>query len=190
MKVITKHTEVFTFQELSEKAKAKALADYYDINTDFNWYECNIEYWQEKLGAIGFENAEIFFSGFSSQGDGACFDSDINLDKLARHLNCNLQRLAPFMEYLSGHISTINNHYSHEHTRRFSLDDCLPDNYPCMENYLNDFADSIEALRLELCKALYKELEKEYYFLCSDEQIIESFEANEFVFTKDGKLYN
>ena len=36
---------------------------------------------------LGFENAEIYYTGFWSQGDGLCFDADINLQKLVQTIN-------------------------------------------------------------------------------------------------------
>lgn len=66
---------VYNFDELSDEAKQNAIAKYRRTNVDHEWYEHTIEFWKTLLGSIGIEYAEIGFSGFSSQGDGACIRS-------------------------------------------------------------------------------------------------------------------
>ena len=67
---------VYKFDELSDEAKEKVLEKHRDINVDdSHWYEFTMEMWKEKLKEAGFDDAEIHFSGFWSQGDGACFDA-------------------------------------------------------------------------------------------------------------------
>lgn len=61
------------FSELSAKGKAKAIDAHRDINTDHDWFDFMIEDYENKLKKLGFHNIKIYFSGFSSQGDGACF---------------------------------------------------------------------------------------------------------------------
>jgi hypothetical protein len=62
-----------TYDELTEDQKLKVLEKYYDINTDYEWYEHLTEYYQEKLQKLGFYKISFEFSGFYSQGDGASF---------------------------------------------------------------------------------------------------------------------
>ena len=47
---------------------------------DEDWHEELIEEWVEKLAGLGFADADIRFSGFSSQGDGANFKADVERD--------------------------------------------------------------------------------------------------------------
>lgn len=54
---------------------------------DHDWAEYSREMWVEVLESVGFDNAEVFFSGFWSQGDGACFTADINLETLIKFLS-------------------------------------------------------------------------------------------------------
>ena len=53
---------------------------------DDHWYECVIEDWKAKLKRKGFHEAEIVFSGFGSQGDGASFTATIGSSKLITRL--------------------------------------------------------------------------------------------------------
>jgi hypothetical protein len=113
---------LFRINELSAEAKEKALEKHRDWNVQDEWYDFVVDAWKEKLDAIGFEHAEIHFSGFSSQGDGACFDAHCNMDKLLK--SYYPKELVDFIvEYfdLSAKINTVNHHYSHENTRDFNL---------------------------------------------------------------------
>lgn len=67
---------VYKFNELSENAKKTAIKKNRNWHvSDFYWYEHTLEEWKQLLNSIGIENAEIEFSGFGSQGDGACIRS-------------------------------------------------------------------------------------------------------------------
>jgi len=78
---------IYKFSELLPKAQEKVLEKFWDINIDGDWwYECVVEDFKDKLDAIGFEDAEIHFSGFCCQGDGASFDARVNLEKIIKHL--------------------------------------------------------------------------------------------------------
>ena len=48
-----------------------------------DWYENLLDEWQEKLALKGFDDVKILFTGFSSQGDGACFTATVKKDFLA-----------------------------------------------------------------------------------------------------------
>ena len=51
------------------------------------------------------------------------------------------------------------------------------------------YCEKIEDKRLELCKYFYNTLEKDYYYLQSDECIKETIIANEYEFLKDGTKF-
>jgi hypothetical protein len=71
----TIQTTVYRFSELSEEAKEKSIETNRDINCgDSFWSECVIEDAKEQAKTIGIDIDHIYYSGFSSQGDGACFD--------------------------------------------------------------------------------------------------------------------
>ena len=61
------------FNELTDKQKAKVLDNLRDLNTNYSWYECTIEEFESKLKKLGFYDIKTEFTGFWSQGDGACF---------------------------------------------------------------------------------------------------------------------
>lgn len=116
----TETVNLYTFNELSKDTQKKVLEKHRHFNVDFNdWYDFVYEDWKEKLAEAGFEEVEIFFSGFWSQGDGACFDcTQFDVGKLATKLEYNpLEIKVLETMVLSLSIDTINHHYSHWNTR-------------------------------------------------------------------------
>ena len=86
---------VYTFAELKAKqAKGKATAEAVERaaqwlregQTDHDWYDYTYEMWKSALAQVGFDNADISFSGFWSQGDGASFTASVDLDVLINFL--------------------------------------------------------------------------------------------------------
>lgn len=45
-----------------------------------DWHDCLLEDIKEELETLGFTDAEISYSGFWSQGDGASFTADVNVE--------------------------------------------------------------------------------------------------------------
>ncbi len=82
-------TTVYTLHELSSTAQEKARDWYRQHHADSNWYENVYEDFREVCGIFGIDLRQrvfrlsngrfmeepcIWFSGFCSQGDGACFE--------------------------------------------------------------------------------------------------------------------
>src|SRR5947209_17753759 len=73
---------LYTFEELAPAAQKKVVERERFINVDDAfWYEPIIEDWTEELEHRGFEQTKILFSGFGSQGDGACFTATVNIEQ-------------------------------------------------------------------------------------------------------------
>ena len=65
------------FSELTEKQKDKVIDRNFNINIDDSyWYEHLKEEFETKLKKLGFYKIQVSFSGFSNQGDGACFSAN------------------------------------------------------------------------------------------------------------------
>jgi hypothetical protein len=192
--------DVFKFEELDPKVQAKVLDDNRDWNVDHEWYEFTIEDFTEKLESLGFRCPKISFSGFCSQGDGASFEvKSCDVAKLIEALKDRSNNYAKYKKYLTkvndyGHIAlstlTVNHHYSHENTKRMDLDTSLASRFKRLNALLDTFVEEVESLRYDLCREIYKSLEKEYDYLTSDEAIKESIEANEVEFLATGKRFS
>lgn len=82
---------VYSFKEMLELEKEKKVTtkavervrnQLKEISTDGEWWDNTKDDMKTALDQVGFENADISFSGFGSQGDGASFTADINVAKL------------------------------------------------------------------------------------------------------------
>jgi hypothetical protein len=98
MKTITK--EVYTFEEMLSREKdgkvsSRVVESVRDLLrervTEHKWYDYIYDIWVAALDQIGFENAEINFSGFGSQGDGASFTATLDLKKLLAFFNADIK---------------------------------------------------------------------------------------------------
>lgn len=110
----TEQTE-FTYEDLSPKAKEKALA-WFASSLDYEWWEYTYDTAKGDATERGFEIEDIRFSGFWSQGDGASWTG--------------LVRLAPFLEY---HLKEDHP----DHHRYFVLQALLAENNDWVERRVN-----------------------------------------------------
>src|SRR5438132_14187584 len=98
----TMHTvsvNLYAFDELAPEVQKKVVERESSINVDDTfWYKPIIEDWTEALEHRGFEQVKILFSGFGSQGDGACFEARINMAAYlaAYHLQAMYPLLATY----------------------------------------------------------------------------------------------
>jgi len=197
----TIRTKVFKFNELkSEDAKQKAIESFYDINVDFtDWHEYIIDEFKEN--ETSFDITKVYFSGFWSQGDGAMFEYNGISQNLVNSIIDGL-KLPNWKKNVLKHCSYVNasgkhrGHYYHENCCSHSINIERDNNayeYENIDALIDFYTDEIESKIIEqyqkLCQNLYRKLEKEYEYLTSKEQIIESINANEYEFTHDGRRF-
>lgn len=167
----TIRTKVYKFKELSEDAKEKAIDKLYDINVNYDWWE-------------------------STYDDAENIGLKINSFDLGRGSYCNGE------SQLSAHEVAANIIRDHGET-------C--ETYKTAQNFLDsvnavpategeeygegrEYEEKMMELEDEFLKSLCEDyriiLQQEYEYLMSKEAIIETIEANEYDFTKDGKLFH
>jgi hypothetical protein len=213
MKTITKNYEVYTFAELTPEVQAKVIEreQQNEYLMDYPWYEYIVEDFVEtKLTPIGFDTTteQVFFSGFWSQGDGACFDGKLNVLTYLEHFKLQDKYPLTYQAALEGYVwATIHqngygNHYSHEKTRYIEIEneaeDALRlDVFYDDENKVIKLNDELIALqadleeeRYDLSRQLYRDLEKEYEHLTSDETIREQLLDNDTEYLASGSVFN
>jgi hypothetical protein len=200
---------VYTFDELNDEAKEKAINSFRDDPIDFE-FEADyvMDNWKERLQEIGFENAEIHYSGFYHQGDGASFVSDIDPEKVINamimcdRLSISTATLYNKMLYMNElhiielycHVRRIDNRYSHELTvgidsdSEFYLNEC-PEAYDYFDNKFDQLRGDIEEYMRELCQEIFFDLRRSYEYIQSDEYISETICINEYEFYEDGTMY-
>ncbi len=204
---------IYSFNELSTKAKAKAIHDYKELSQDDFYFESEyvIDTWKEKLENIGFTSPDIDYSLSYSQGDGASFVSDIDIEQVIDSLIiCN--RLTKEKSILYNKLITLHNkgiidleyQIQRTNTRYFHeksvmvIDDCTF--YPFgkidsskAENYFTEvfytLRNEISNYILELSTKIYFDLREAYDYIISDDYIKYELNEREVEFYSDGAVY-
>lgn len=206
-------TKVYQYDELSDKAKEKAREWYasLEFSDPYSWeyvYEdavrvarligISIDHQPVRLMGGGTRyKPSIYFSGFSSQGDGASFigsysyapgglkhvkayaPQDLELHRIAKGLQ-DIQR--KFFYKLAAKITTRGS-YCHSACMHVSVEH-LDDPY----RDVGEAEDEVQTLLRDFADWIYARLEEEYKYLISDEQVEESIRANEYEFDEDGDM--
>lgn len=207
---------LYKYSELTADAQSRAR-DWYREATSrdgADTLEHIVEDFEETARVLGFHTCGsnpnrrpvgngIYWSGFSSQGDGACFEgswyaSDVRPSKVAELIadrpiaykdadgashpcpgNVELigiaRRLMAWTEAHPGSSASLTHcgHYYHEMAVDIDVD-CGDD-------------DTFREIARDLMRYLYRSLEREYEYVNSDAAVAESIECNEYEFTEDGE---
>ena len=174
------------FSKLTEEQQK----DFFDHNLDKfdvhdDWHECVIDDVKAALECIGFDDVEISFRGFWSQGDGANFTGSYSYAKGALKAVVNkvpwlttihdlakaLQALEAKSFYKIGFKITHCGRYSHENSNTFEFWDDR-NNHGWVSVSFDEFP-WIEACR-SCMQDIYRLLEKEYDYLTSWEYVKEN----------------
>jgi hypothetical protein len=207
-------TTVYRFGELSAAAKDNARAWYREGAFNYDWWDAVYEDFARICAILGVDLKTraarlfgggvrqepcIWFSGFWSQGDGACFESwysyrkgacrqirdyapqDVELHAIADTLQA-IQRRNFFQ--LRADVRHRDRYY-HEYCMAISVERDSP-TYQDMTADAEDVV--IEALR-NLARWLYRQLEREHDYLNSDEVVDASIAANDYTFTEVGRRF-
>lgn len=193
---------VYGYEELSESAKHTALDAHRYCEVEFReWWDAVYED-ATHIGAIlGIEIDEIWFSGFSCQGDGACFEGryryragwkraldsfvggpDLQiLTEIGRQLR---DAQHPHFYQLEATVKH-RGRYCHEFTTEI---DVFPPDLPVgamWESRHGSHEEIPEALR-RFMRWIYRSLEREHDWLTSDEAVAEAITARGYEFDEDG----
>lgn len=189
MRVIEK--TVFTYSELSEDAQEKAREWWRSCDVGDNFWSEHVIDDAKTIGALmGFDITGVYWSGFWSQGDGACFEGSIGYAKgclrtVMAHAptDTELHAIAKAWQKLQARyfyrITGSVRHrgrYSHEQSTEFSFDD-IP------ESAEDDAAD----IARDYMRWIYSRLENEYEYQNSDDVVAENITVNGYEFDENGK---
>lgn len=207
-------TTVYRLDELSAAAMVEARRWYRDGGFDYDWYDAVYEDFEQISAILGVDLGTrpvrvygggtrqktcIWFSGFASQGDGACFEGHYRHTKRAMSAirayapqDGELHRIADTLQaiqrrnfYQLRAAIVHRGHYFHEN----SMDISVERDSPTWQPMAVDAEEAvIEALR-DLARWLYRQLEREYDYLTSDAAVDEAIIANEYSFTEAGKRF-
>jgi hypothetical protein len=207
-------TKVFRLDELSEQARDMARAWYREASACDDWHECVFEDFEAICAMLGVrlktrsvrlfgggtrQKPCIWFSGFSSQGDGAAFEGAYHFaagaaKAIRAHApeDSELHRIADALQAIQRRNfyqlrADINQRgrACHEYSMAITVERDSPTN-PQMTAVAEDVV--AELLR-DLARWLYRQLEREYAFQTSDEVTDEAILANEYTFTEEGRRF-
>jgi hypothetical protein len=200
---------VYSFDELSPSAKDRALSWYRElVDTDdisdsvYSDAEeiaqlLGIEFKQRAVKLMSGETRYepcIWWSGFGSQGDGACFEGSYayNLGSVAAikayaPQDAELHRIASELAaiqrrnfYRSTATIRHRGHYYHEYCTAIEVESV---------HTLEDEKAIAETLR-SFMRWIYRQLEAENDYQTSEENVAEMITANEYRFYEDGRYCN
>ena len=192
--------EVYTFDELSAKAKEHALEN--ERTSDCLHIHYDYDYYKELLNEYGFLGPTIYWTGFWSQGDGACFEikgfdvltyltktkQKTKYKKIINQLNKeNLELVGTIHRNQFGH------HYEHANSRYFELETLDYEDVIfrlSLQELIDDLEKNIERQRYDLSNQIYRSLEKDYEAQTSDEYLSEHLTVNQVEYRNDGRLHH
>ena len=193
------------FEALSEGDKRIILDHHRDWNVDgIDWWASVYDSFKERMAAIGIRVEQMYFSGFWSQGDGACFEGWVDDWSLfLKSLGITNDVLVEFACNHWAFSVKHSGHYYHEYCTVFDADMPNPDGEdddwfierysPYMVDDFRsvawlavlkefDFPSMEETFRdafKDHMRDLYRRLENEYEYLTSDEAVLETLHAND-----------
>lgn len=204
-------TIVYRLDELDDAAKDKARAWYREGGFDHDWYDAVYADFEAICCLIGVtlrttsvrlmsggsqQRPCIYFRGFWSQGDGACFEGsyayarnapteirayapkDTDLHKIADALQAVQRRNFYQLRAVTRHRG----HYYHE----YCMDVAVERASLTSQDMTDDAEDIvIEAMR-DLARWLYRQLERDYEYQTSDVSVDQTIIANAYTFTGTG----
>lgn len=206
-----KSKTVFYFNELSDAAKERAR-DWYrgleseDFDTEFVIEDAErmgeilgITFDRKAIKLMGGGTATrptVYWSGFSSQGDGACFEGRY---RYAKGANVAIRKEAPedkVLHRIADDLLAIQRkafyrlHARCDHRGHYYHSGCMQvDAWDCDNEYATSVDnDGIEQALREFADWIYRQLESEYYWRMENEQVDDSILANQYEFTEDGRL--
>lgn len=197
--------DIERFHALPERSKEAILGTHRDYYVRDDWYTNVYDDFREDMKKVGIDVEHIYFSGFWSQGDGACFEGRVgDWTLFLAHMDIKSAALTKLAnEHFTVHVYH-QGHYYHENSTRFLVGLPLPESVDDQE-FLTTFGDRvpendlIEAVWLvelgkfdrdELeerfteqfkshMKDLYRKLEAEHDHLTSDETVLEALDSND-----------
>lgn len=187
---------------LSKERRSKLLEEYRNVNVEHDWWDGLFEDFVEQLAEIGItidthevklmngktrQDSNIYFSGFWSQGDGACFEGRVSdwpkfLAALGKE---DLVFWAYGYNWTASSVNSSGNnmsvsseldvpenpHDEEEDPLRFHVWNVIY--LPPTEADLAALETEIESKFEELASELYNDLETEHDYQTDDEQVVD-----------------
>jgi len=182
MKIVK--TKVYSFDELSEEAKEKAIQDHYDINTDYEWYITGMIEEKAKEYGLVVNESEMCFD--LDRGSYVYFDTHdhsrknkvaiaiADLQKFLKKAGFDLRRTKHIES-----VGIVTQHFGGSSAKNFV--ECYETTTE-EENKLQECLDNFLEETLE-------ELKSDYEGLTDNESIAETLKINDYQFLPNGKMF-
>ena len=205
-------TNVFQYDELDDRAKERAREWYsrrvFEDSCDWEFvYEdaaevadiLGIDLRQRRVQLMGGGHRyepSIYFSGFWSQGDGACFEGTY---RYAKGATKKIREYAPQdkeLHRIADELQAVQRkHFYHliasmNHTGHYCHSGCMSVEVEHNEDRYRDISDAeddIRQLMRDFADWIYECLSDEYDYQTSDSAVEETIRANEYEFDEDGE---
>ena len=184
------------FEQEYEKWREHAL--------DGAWWDSVYEIAKADAEPLGFRIDAIWFTGFGSQGDGACWEGSVDIVKFLAYQQAIDPRwhvVAALVEgrWMYSRVGVLRSgSYYHENTMHASYefnldveDEAVVMSGPYMgavvgtlyeaiggDSTINELVDWVQEEARDYARGIYKHLEAEHEYLTSEEGFIESCEGN------------
>lgn len=186
----TKQITVYDIEELTGKARERAL-DWLREGLDYDWWDSAFEDAQKCASILGIEIGDIYFS----MDDGACFNGRFSyakgwkkalkayapIDAELLRIGQELQGIQKhFLYQIGGTVGSNGRYYtticgSADINGRFAD---VPDSA----------IDDLSQVFTDFAHWIYRNLEKEWDWLNSEDQLIETAKANDYAFDSEGRV--
>jgi hypothetical protein len=200
-------TPIERFNSLPKRQQDEILDKHRHYNTEHtDWWDAVYDDFKADMDKVGIEVERMYFSGFSSQGDGACFEGRVySWGDFLPSISYTDSALISLAEQAWSFRVKHRGHYYHENCTSFASDMACPSDYCYSE--LDEFVRAYSPYKTEIQDAvfltilqgydydslhnefeeefkshmrdLYNRLEVEYDALTSDESVLETLHAND-----------
>lgn len=192
-------TKIYHFEELSPEAKEKAIQNARECLEFSDYAGYIIEDAKTIAALMGWDISEVHYSGFYSQGDGACFVGGMHYkdncltsvqayaptDTVLHNIAKRWQELQQSNEFTLSADVMHSGRYFHEYCTEF---DCFDSRAQDGFVESTETEDDIKEITREFMHWIYKQLHNEFEFQTSDSNIAEMLINNEYEFTEDGGI--
>lgn len=200
-------TPMERFNALTTRQKDEILDKHRHWNTEHTeWWDSVYDGFKEEMYVIGIDVHRMYFTGFSSQGDGACFEGGVNdWPKFLESVGYTCPALTGLAESAWTLSVARKGRYYNENCTYFEPDMACPDDYS--ESEMDEFVYAHSPYKTDIqnaafvailqgynygsmqdeftdefkrhMRSLYNQLEAEYDDLTSDKSVLESLHASD-----------
>lgn len=188
----TINANVYRLNELDPKVKEGVLERCSQLLVEGHWFFPIVEGFREDMEYYGFIEAEPYFSGFYSQGDGACFicdtlDTDIFIRKLYEEGHDISEEAVLETKNMSVIIQKVNTSFARQYDHENTVAAYVTYEGEILSETDIDRLESVltEWVR-ERSRKLYQDLEKFYEELTHPEAVEEYLQDS--YFFEDGRI--